>query len=164
MQEVATKKKKKAIFISSTIMVFSWLSSKESDGQDKRGTQVEQRSHQSLNLAKGKPETGIENTSNMIGDGEKGVEIKDIDYRNDETNDEWVANFVNKRPHNIYTIDGEKDKTDSMICTTEEKGQKTCLKLHYNLIRLFKQMQKMEYYCSLPADVSTTHFECRKVQ
>ena len=74
-----------------------------------------------------------------------------------------VTDFVSKKKGNMFIIDGEKYSKESIICTNDEQGNKTCLKLKYNLVELFKQMQKLEYFCSLPNDINATYFECRKI-
>ncbi|CAL1196500.1 unnamed protein product [Candida parapsilosis] len=64
----------------------------------------------------------------------------------------------------MFVIDGEKDIKESIICTSNRDGGKTCLKLKINSIELFKIMQKHEYFCSLPNDINATYFECRKIK
>ncbi|KAI5956903.1 hypothetical protein KGF54_000522 [Candida jiufengensis] len=76
-----------------------------------------------------------------------------------------VSQFIENYPiSNLFIIDGEKDLKKSIICTSNNDGGKTCLKLQMNSIELFKIMQKNEFFCSLPNDVDATYFECRKIQ
>lgn len=79
-----------------------------------------------------------------------------------ETN-KSVTQFVSQAPENMFIIDGEKYADESIICTNDAQGNKTCLKLKYNLIELFKQMQRLDYFCSLPNNIDATYFECRKI-
>lgn len=74
-----------------------------------------------------------------------------------------IEGFVNERPANTFIIDGDKDGSQSIICTDNGNGGKTCLKLGLSSIQLFKKMQSLEYFCSLPDDINATYFECRKI-
>lgn len=118
---------------------------------------VEQRSHQPLGLA---PEGS--DIAHTLGQISEKPEITLVPASAAET-DELVERFVAQRPNNIYIIDGEKTANESIICTSNEQGDKTCLHLFYNSMSLFKQMQKLEYFCSLPNDIDATYFECRKI-
>lgn len=121
--------------------------------------QIEQRSHNSLNIT---PGSDISTTLSQIADDPSDIRIKQISGR-DEIN-RSVNEFVRERPSNLYVIDGDREQQESIICTSNASGGKTCLKLGYNSIELFKQMQKLEYFCSLPDDINATYFECRKIQ
>lgn len=128
-------------------------------------TQIEQRSHQPLGLDKPIPtsDSDIENTLDQITTGNAPLNIKELNAKNNDANNELVSEFVLQRPKNVFIIDGEKDINESIICTNNLEGGKTCLKLKYNSIELFRQMQKLEYFCSLPNDMNATYFECRKI-
>lgn len=121
--------------------------------------QVEQRSHNSVGLLPN--QSDIETTLNQIAD--QRPEIQALQKQSNEENNKAVINFVEQHPGNLFIIDGEKYAKESIICTNNGRGEKTCLKLMYNLIQLFKQMQKLEYFCSLPNDIDATYFECRKI-
>ncbi|KAK6458101.1 uncharacterized protein RJT20DRAFT_28958 [Scheffersomyces xylosifermentans] len=127
--------------------------------------QVEQRSHQPLNLAS--PQTSdISDTLNKITDHQSAplrVTTIDSNYTAEEV-DGAVTGFVQAKPNNLFIIDGEKQLDQSIICTSDPDGGKTCLKLQINSIELFKTMQKLEYFCSLPDDIDATYFECRKIK
>lgn len=73
-----------------------------------------------------------------------------------------VTQFIGEKPHAVYTIDGQPNDPHSVVCR-DSNGQRECLRLEYDAVRLFKQMQSLEYFCSLPTDVGATHFECRKM-
>lgn len=73
-----------------------------------------------------------------------------------------VAQFIGEQPHAVYTIDGQPNDPHSVVCRNAD-GRRECLRLEYDAVRLFKQMQSLEYFCALPTDVGATHFECRKM-
>lgn len=123
--------------------------------------QLEQRSHQKLPIQPG--ELDIQNTLNQIASSRAQPEVQVVKAKTKEESDGAVRNFVESHPKNMFIIDGEKYANESIICTNDLRGEKTCLKLGYNLIQLFKQMQKLEYFCSLPNDIDATYFECRKI-
>lgn len=122
---------------------------------------VEQRSHTPINVAP--KDSDIAHTLSQLAsdDAQPKVQVLSAESRN-ETN-KSVTLFVEQRPKNVFIIDGEKYANQSIICTNDERGNKTCLKLMYNLIELFKHMQHLEYFCSLPNDIDATYFECRKI-
>lgn len=133
-----------------------------------KSSQVEQRSHTPLGVvpqgAAGVPpgESDIAHTLNQITqDGT--AHVRELNAEGIKATNELVAAFVELRPLKTFIIDGEKYANESIICTSDERGNKTCLKLKYNLIELFKQMQRLEYFCSLPNDIDATYFECRKI-
>lgn len=121
--------------------------------------QVEQRSHTPLGLAP--EESDIAQTLAQISDNKPKVEY--VNTQSEEEKKNQVAKFVTARPKNMFIIDGEKYSEESIICTSDERGNKTCLRLMFDSIQLFKQMQKLEYFCSLPNDIDATYFECRKI-
>lgn len=121
-------------------------------------TQVEQRSHDSLNL----PGSDISHTLEKIT--ESSTAPPKIVAVTSEGSLESVGEFVSSRPNNNFIIDGERDVKQSIICTENGKGGKTCLKLGVNSVDLFKAMQGLEYFCSLPDDIDATYFECRKIK
>lgn len=128
------------------------------------GVPVEQKSHQPIGLAPiGGNESDISHTLGQITNAND-LKLKDHGNQTPEEANKAVDEFVDKRPNNMFIIDGEKDVKQSIICTNDESGGKTCLKLQYNSIELFKQMQKLEYFCSLPEDIDATYFECRKIK
>lgn len=132
---------------------------------------TEQRSHgQSVNMPNTSeiaPTSDLAITiSQITTNDESSIKIKPIPDSSDrkvvEAN---VLEFVNEKPNNMFVIDGERDKNESIICTSNNGGTgKTCLKMKVNLVELFGVMQKMEYFCSLPNDVDATYFECRKIK
>lgn len=121
--------------------------------------QLEQKSHLPLNIT---PGSDISTTLNQIADSPSDIKVTEISDRENFNNS--VTEFVEQRPLNLFVIDGEKNKKESIICTSNSTGGKTCLKLGYNSFELFKHMQKLEYFCSLPDDIDATYFECRKIQ
>lgn len=121
--------------------------------------QVEQRSHTPLGLAP--EESDIAQTLAQISDNKPKVTYLNTQSEDEKKNS--VAKFVAARPKNMFIIDGEKYSEESIICTSDERGNKTCLRLMFGLIELFRQMQKLEYFCSLPNDIDATYFECRKI-
>lgn len=121
--------------------------------------QVEQRSHSPLGLAP--PESDIAQTLAQISDEQPKVAL--VNAKSAQEGQESVSNFVAARPNNMFIIDGEKYSEESIICTTDERGDKTCLRLMFSSLELFRQMQKLEYFCSLPNDIDATYFECRKI-
>lgn len=129
--------------------------------------QLEQQSHRPLNIAPpvnvpGKASNDISNTLNQIST-DNGLQVKELQTDSAEQTNKAVGDFVHQRPKNVFIIDGEKYSAESIICTNNEQGGKTCLKLKYNSIQLFKQMQKLDYFCSLPDDIDATYFECRQI-
>lgn len=107
-------------------------------------------------------ESDIAHTLGQItSDGE--ARIRQMSEKLVKATNESVTEFVEKTPKNMFVIDGEKNVDESIICTSDERGNQTCLRLKYNSIELFKQMQKLEYFCSLPDDINATYFECRKI-
>ena len=144
---------------------FSFSSNKESSVSAVPSQQVEQRSHQSLNLPHNSDiATTLNQLSSQTGN-DQDVKVKEIDNIQDKNEiEKTVENFVESYPiSNMFVIDGEKDSKQSIICTTTDSG-KTCLKLKMNSIQLFKIMQKQEYFCSLPDYINATYFECRKIK
>ncbi|RLV96521.1 hypothetical protein JA1_000197 [Spathaspora sp. JA1] len=120
--------------------------------------QIEQRSHQSL------PTSAIDTTLQQISSPTSSIKVKDIqDTVDPKQAESKITEFVEKEPWKLFIIDGERDAQQSIICTDTNNG-KTCLKLGINSIEMFKIMQKMEYFCSLPDDVAATYFECRKIK
>lgn len=125
--------------------------------------QLVQESHKPLNIAPAaNASPDISHTLNQISTDNR-LQVKQLLTESTEETNKSVDEFVLKRPNNVFIIDGEKYSPESIICTTNEQGGKTCLKLKYNSIQLFKQMQKLEYFCSLPDDIDATYFECRKI-
>lgn len=124
--------------------------------------QVEQRSHTALGVVP-ESESDIAHTLNQILSDEGQPHVRVLSAESIKANNDSVSKFVEQRPKNMFIIDGEKYANASLICTSDERGNKTCLKLMYNLIELFKHMQKLEYFCSLPNDIDATYFECRKI-
>lgn len=148
-----------------SIQLFIWYTMVWNPFSQKPPQQVEQKSHQPLNLAPAQADNASSNDISHTLDQLSGpVKVKNISPQSAEENDKSVTNFVEQRPANLFIIDGEKYSDESIICTNNEKGGKTCLKLGYNSIQLFKHMQKLEYFCSLPNDVDATYFECRKIK
>lgn len=128
--------------------------------------QIEQRSHESMNLPKN---SDIATTLNQLSsqtEDNKEVKIQELSNNtNIKDTQKSIDNFVESYPiSNMFVIDGEKDSKDCIICTSNADGGKTCLKLKINSIELFKIMQKKEYFCSLPDAIDATYFECRKIQ
>ncbi|EMG50196.1 hypothetical protein SBY92_003667 [Candida maltosa Xu316] len=141
-----------------------WFSSSSSTNTALPSHQVEQRSHEAINLA---PNSDIATTLNQLSSQtDSDVKVKELAGTQDkQTIETTVEKFVESYPQtNVFVIDGERDSKDSIICTNNSDGGKTCLKLKYNSIELFKTMQKKEYFCSLPDDIDATYFECRKIQ
>ncbi|CAD1813539.1 hypothetical protein FOB58_005301 [Candida parapsilosis] len=136
---------------------------------------LEQRSHQQLPQP---PSTGtrhlindtsdIETTLNQLSSDSPShdIKLKNVnDAKTFKDADSTVGDFIHSYPpSNMFVIDGEKDIKESIICTSNRDGGKTCLKLKINSIELFKIMQKHEYFCSLPNDINATYFECRKIK
>lgn len=142
-------------------MVWLPFSSKSPEKFEVNSPLVEQRSHNPLGIVQ-KGESDIAHTLNQISqEGE--AKVRELSAENSKATNEAVTEFVTKRDGNLFIIDGEKYSKESIVCTNDGLGNKTCLKLKYNLIELFKQMQKLEYFCSLPDDINATYFECRKI-
>lgn len=123
--------------------------------------QIEQRSHTNMGIVK-EGESDIAHTLGQIAPYEE-PKVKVLTAESLKVTNDCVTDFVEKSPKNLFIIDGEKYANESIICTNDARGQKTCLKLKYNLIELFKQMQRLDYFCSLPNDINATYFECRKI-
>lgn len=123
--------------------------------------QIEQRSHTPLNVAP--DESDIAHTLNQLASDDAQPKVKVLPGESRTQTNELVTAFVEQRPKNMFIIDGEKYASESIICTNDERGNKTCLKLMYNLVELFKHMQHLEYFCLLPNDIDATYFECRKI-
>ncbi|KAF5212868.1 hypothetical protein A9F13_10g00561 [Clavispora lusitaniae] len=109
------------------------------------------------------PESDIAHTLNQISSEDSLPRVQVLSAESYNETNKSVASFVSQRPENLFIIDGEKYADESIICTSDEQGNKTCLKLRYNSIELFKQMQRLEYFCSLPNNMDATYFECRKI-
>ncbi|QFZ25709.1 hypothetical protein EJF18_10814 [Clavispora lusitaniae] len=125
-----------------------------------KSPQIEQRSHTRMETA---PESDIAHTLNQISSEDSLPRVQVLSAESYNETNKSVASFVSQRPENLFIIDGEKYADESIICTSDEQGNKTCLKLRYNSIELFKQMQRLEYFCSLPNNMDATYFECRKI-
>lgn len=123
--------------------------------------QIEQRSHTPLKIVP--QDSDIAHTLNQLASDDSQPRVKVLSAESRSENNKSVSSFVGQRPKNVFIIDGEKYSNESIICTNDERGNKTCLKLKYNLIELFKHMQHLEYFCSLPNDIDATYFECRKI-
>ena len=113
------------------------------------GNQVHQKSHQPLQL--------VPELAQTVQSLNEPVTIRLPGDR------QSIDAFVSEQPANTFIIDGDKDGNQSIICTDNGKGGKTCLKLGLTSIELFKRMQSLEYFCSLPDDINATYFECRKI-
>lgn len=70
-----------------------------------------------------------------------------------------IVDFVSKQPAEVYLIDGTKGASDSIIIGNGETRS-----VPADFVTLFKAMQLLEYFCSLPQLVESTHFECRKIK
>lgn len=116
-------------------------------------TQVIQKSHQPLDLT-----LDISHTLEQIADS-KAPKVVTAN----ENPQASIEEFVKKNENKTFIIDGEKYTKESIICTSNNTGGKTCLKLGISSIELFKSMQKLDYFCSLPNDIDATYFECRKI-
>lgn len=159
-----------------TYATMGWFSSGLSAPQPS-SQQISQQSHKLLNLAgnpdssaaasaaprNGNYDSDINQTLNQLASDEQKIQLKQLTADSLKETNKSVADFVLQKPRNLFIIDGEKYADESIICTNNENGGKTCLKLRYNSIELFKQMQKLEYFCSLPNDINATYFECRKI-
>lgn len=121
--------------------------------------QVEQRSHAPLGLAP--RDSDIAQTLFQISDSKPKVAYANTS--SDEEKRKFVADFVNARPKSMVIIDGEKHSEESIICALDERGNKTCLRLMFSRVELFRQMQKLKYCCSLLNDIDATYFKCRKI-
>ncbi|QBM90509.1 hypothetical protein METSCH_F00900 [Metschnikowia aff. pulcherrima] len=142
-------------------MVWLPFGQKSSTSTEIKSHQIEQRSHHPLNVSH-QGESDIAHTLHQItAEGE--AKVKQLSAESLKATNTAVTDFVSKKEGNMFIIDGEKYSKESIICTNDEQGNKTCLKLKYNLVELFKQMQKLEYFCSLPNDINATYFECRKI-
>ncbi|EGW30530.1 uncharacterized protein SPAPADRAFT_143682 [Spathaspora passalidarum NRRL Y-27907] len=120
--------------------------------------QIEQRSHQPM------PTSDIDTTLNQISTPTSSIKVKDIQDTTDPKQAQAkITEFVQKDPWKTFIIDGEHNADQSIICTDTNDG-KTCLKLGINSVKMFKVMQSLEYFCSLPNDVDATYFECRKIK
>lgn len=152
-----------------------WFSSGQTAPQTS-SQQISQQSHSPLNLAggvdapvkaaplaNGNYDSDINQTLHQLESNEQNIQLKQLSAESLKETNKSVTEFVLQRPRNLFIIDGEKYADQSIICTNNENGGKTCLKLRYNSIELFKQMQKLEYFCSLPNDINATYFECRKI-
>lgn len=139
--------------------IFSYFQSKNGN------TQVEQRLHSPLALDPVLKEPLVADVSHTIeqlsGDGNTPVSL--VAPKSFVPVAEAVAGFVDSHPQNMFVIDGARDVQQSIICT-QDGPSKTCLKLGANLVELFRTMQKLEYFCSLPDDINATYFECRKIR
>lgn len=146
-----------------------WLPFSKSSNTVKDANTV-QKSHQPLNGSNsGIPDSSVPNsdishTLDQITDSQQQLTVKQPRHETVSDFNKLVTDFVQKRPENMFVIDGEKEIQESIICTNNETGGKTCLKLQYNSIQLFKHMQTLEYFCSLPDDINATYFECRKIK
>lgn len=140
----------------------AWLPfGKTSSDTTSSAVQIEQRSHTPLNVApKG---SDIAHTLNQLASEDAQPVVKVLSGESRKQTNDLVTAFVDQRPENMFIIDGEKYANESIICTNDERGNKTCLKLMYNLIELFKHMQHLDYFCLLPNDIDATYFECRKI-
>lgn len=145
-----------------TSIIMVWLPFGKSSGESTLSSvQIEQRSHTPLNVAP--KDSDIAHTLNQIASDDSQPRVKVLTGESRKQTNELVTTFVEQRPKNMFIIDGEKYANESIICTNDERGNKTCLKLMYNLIELFKHMQHLEYFCLLPNDIDATYFECRKI-
>lgn len=139
--------------------LFSFSSHKPQ--QPPQSTQIEQRSHTPLNVPSVN-DGDIAQTLDQLNQKDS-VRLQTTPAQGNELKS-TVTDFVNATPDNVFIIDGEKDIKESIICTSNPNGGKTCLKLQIHLIELFKIMQGLEYFCLLPDDVDATYFECRKIK
>lgn len=123
--------------------------------------QIEQRSH--TRMATSPQESDIAHTLNQLSTDDSLPQVRVLSAESLSETNKSVTQFVAQTPENMFIIDGEKYSDESIICTNDARGNKTCLKLKYNLIELFKQMQRLDYFCSLPNNMDATYFECRKI-
>lgn len=120
---------------------------------------IEQRSHSPVGLAPA--DSDIARTLARISNDTPRVAY--VHAQSDDDKRKTVSEFVAARPKNVFIIDGEKCSKESIICTADERDNKTCLCLKFGPVELFRQMQRLEYFCSLPNDIDATYFECRKI-
>lgn len=139
----------------------AWLSWTSKSSASPASPQIEQRSHN--RMATSSQESDIAHTLNQISSDDSIPQVRILSAESHSETNKSVTKFVAQAPENKFIIDGEKYSDESIICTNDARGNKTCLKLKYNLIELFKQMQRLEYFCSLPNDMDATYFECRKI-
>lgn len=140
----------------------AWLPfGKSSSDSTSSAVQIEQRSHTPLNVAP--KDSDIAHTLKQLASEDVQPKVKVLSGESRKQTNDLVSAFVDQRPENMFIIDGEKYANESIICTNDERGNKTCLKLMYNLIELFKHMQHLDYFCLLPNDIDATYFECRKI-
>lgn len=125
--------------------------------------QIHQQSHTPLGLSDGRVSNDISNTLNQLLNEDGLPHVQTLSTESVRKINDLVSEFVHKQPKNVFIIDGEKYSDESIICTNDRNGNKTCLKLNFNSIQLFKHMQSLEYFCSLPDDIDATYFECRKI-
>lgn len=124
-------------------------------------TQIEQRSHGSINLPT--KNESVSRTLDQLSQ-EDLVNIKTVDTAESRQHLKSVLRlFTSQYPDNMFVIDGEKNSTQSIICTDSPQG-KTCLNLQVDLIELFKTMQNSNYFCSLADDIDSSYFECRRIR
>ncbi|KAK6203248.1 uncharacterized protein RJT21DRAFT_125725 [Scheffersomyces amazonensis] len=144
--------------------------SKKSDSSDSSlpNTQFQQRSHShEISAIASGPD--LSTTLSQLSENHTAplriIDVSDGTKSLDASVTEFVKTHENPLQTAVFVIDGEKDSKESIICTTNDRdGGKTCLKFQDYSIELFKTMQRLEYFCSLPDDIDATYFECRKIK
>ncbi|KAK6463918.1 hypothetical protein DFJ63DRAFT_333517 [Scheffersomyces coipomensis] len=152
--------------------IFSYFgSSKKTDNASKPplpATQLQQQSHQHDLIGSGSANSDISTTLNQLTENQSSpLRIKTLEVSKPfhESVSQFIDLHENRSKTAVFVIDGEKDTQESIICTTNDAdGGKTCLKLQKASVELFKTMQRLEYFCSLPDDIDATYFECRKIK
>ncbi|KAG5716292.1 hypothetical protein E4T56_gene10627 [Termitomyces sp. T112] len=71
-----------------------------------------------------------------------------------------LKSFVAHNPAAEYAFDGERDTQVSEICR-KGASPKDCITLQMNSRDLFKAMQDLGFFCSVPIDPERTHINCK---
>jgi len=89
--------------------------------------------------------------------------IADIDPKTQGPEVEKLKKFLGESPQAEYSFDtSQPDKLEAEICRL--KGQeRNCMQLKISSKQMLNQMQKLDYFCSLPHNPGKTELVCKKV-
>jgi len=71
-----------------------------------------------------------------------------------------LQNFVKESILEPYSFDGDDKST--VLCRCQQNG-KNCINLEMPTSEVLDRMQKLDFFCALSHNVTSTEIECRKV-
>jgi len=82
---------------------------------------------------------------------------------NNYTPKDFLKQFISRDPEAWYSLDSERDASQSEICRQGKGRDKECIILQMTSRELFTAMQENGFFCALPMDPTRTYIECQPI-